>query len=103
MNDALLSFLGLARRAGKLKIGFDTVCESIENKKTDLVLIASDAGKSTKEGIEKLTLKSSLSRIILPYTKDEMGAAIGKYAAVIAVTDEGFAKKIKLMCQTADV
>lgn len=33
MSDRLLSFLGLCRRAGKMKIGAQTAAESIESKK----------------------------------------------------------------------
>ena len=50
-NDRLISFLGIARKAGKLTFGFDSVCESLRKKESCMVLIASDASEGTVRGI----------------------------------------------------
>ena len=47
MNNKLLSFLGLCRRAGKMTIGNDAVIEEINNGKSCLVLLAGDASQRT--------------------------------------------------------
>ena len=53
MADLLLSLLGLARRAGKLKIGADPVCESTEKGKAKLIITASDISQNTYKEILK--------------------------------------------------
>ena len=78
MNDRFLNFLGLCRRAGKMKIGCDTVIESVELGNAKLVLSALTG--TTYE--------------ILDYSKDELSFALGKTCAVLSVEDEGFAKKL---------
>ena len=68
MNDRLLSILGLCRRAGKIVIGTDPVIESVTTGK---------------------------SFFVINRTKDELGMAIGKYCAVVSITDRGFSDKIQ--------
>ena len=95
-NDRLLSFLGLCRRAGKLTIGNDAVTENINNGKAYLILLADDVSQRTEEAVRK-TLSKCGSRLVikkLPYSRDDMNAALGKFAGVMSVDDKGFAKKI---------
>lgn len=94
MNDKLLSFLGLCRRANKLCYGFDAVNKSIFQKKAKLVLFASDVSTHTKSDVEKICEKENVKSLTLNYTKEEISLTIGKYAAVISITDSGFANKI---------
>ena len=51
MNDRFLNLLGLCRRAGRMKIGCDTVIESVELKEAKLVLMASDISENTKKKV----------------------------------------------------
>ena len=51
MNDRLLSLLGIARRAGKLTMGFDPVAEDVAKHKAKLVLTASDLSERTLKGV----------------------------------------------------
>ncbi|MBQ8795304.1 MAG: ribosomal L7Ae/L30e/S12e/Gadd45 family protein [Clostridia bacterium] len=93
MNDRLLSFLGLCRRAGKMKIGCDTVIESVEEGNACLVLMARDISENTKKKVTSAL--NSTDCEILNYSKDELSFSLGKTCAVLAVEDEGFAKKLK--------
>ena len=52
MNDKFLNFLGLCRRAGKMKIGCDTVIESVNLGNSHLVIMASDISENTKKTTE---------------------------------------------------
>ena len=47
MNDKLLSFLGLCRRAGKLVIGAEVTAESLKTERSSLVIYAEDFSRSS--------------------------------------------------------
>ena len=84
--NSFLSTLGLARRAGKLLLGL----ESIEAYRSAaaLLIFAEDASPRVKRALSART-----DPFITPHlTKEQLGRAVGcKSAAVIAVTDAGFA------------
>lgn len=92
MTDRLLSLLGLCRRAGKLTLGNDPVIDSILDKKAKLVLIASDCSEHTAKGVLKIAHQNNVRAQIVPYTKDDISLAVGKYTAVLSVCDMGFAR-----------
>lgn len=97
-NDKLLSFLGLARRAGKVQMGHDPVLESLRSGHARLVLLASDLSSHTSGGLIRTAEEEGVPVLTLPYTLDEMGAAVGKRTGAVAVEDAGFAKKLKTLC-----
>ena len=90
--DKALNMLGLARKAGLIELGEEPVGIAARGQKARLVLVAQDAGdhtwrraKSFVAGTEQLCLK-------IPYTKDEMGMAIGRTSlAIAAFTDPAMA------------
>lgn len=95
MNDRLLSLLGICRRAGRLTIGCDPVKESIETGKTCLVLAASDISANTASKVIPVAERFSVDFVTISRCKDELSFSLGKTAAVVSVTDEGFAKKLR--------
>ncbi len=96
MNDKALNFMGLCRRAGKMKIGCDTVIESIQSGNSHLVLLAKDISENTKKKIiSAISAESGNGYEIVNYSKDELSFALGKTCAVLSVEDEGFAKKLR--------
>lgn len=95
MNDRLLSLLGLCRRAGRLVIGADPVREAVEADKAFLVLSASDISQNTEKKIRaSVEAKGNVNYCIIKRTKDEISFSLGKTCAVLAIIDEGFAKKL---------
>lgn len=94
MNDKLLSFIGLCRRAGKMTIGNDPVAEDIKKGISKLVLIADDISHNTEKDITKKAGDGKVRTIKIPYSKEQISVSLGKLAAVISVNDEGFAKRI---------
>lgn len=96
-NNPLLSFLGLCRRAGKMTIGNDVVIDSMKNKESNLVLLAKDLSARTEKGILLAAEKYNVEIKKLTATKEELGFALGKYAAVISINDQGFGKKIRTL------
>ncbi|WP_066173109.1 YlxQ family RNA-binding protein [Bacillus marinisedimentorum] len=89
-----LSLLGLANRARKCISGEELVLKEIRNGNARLVILAGDASENT---VKKMTDKCKTFDVPLRFAQDRytLGEAIGKPARVsVAVTDEGFAKKL---------
>ena len=93
-NQAVLQMLGLAARARKIISGEELVVNEIRHGNAKLVLLASDASANTSK---KLTDKCTYYNVELHVFGDryDLGHATGKEARVaLAITDNGFAKKI---------
>ncbi len=100
MDKNFLSTLGLARRAGKLLLGAESVQKY--RKPVELLIFASDASPRVKRALADRSEPSLTPDV----TKEQLGSAVGcKQAAVIAVTDAGFAgvirKKLELQEENA--
>ena len=90
--------LGLAMRAGRVVIGSEQICLSMQRKKggARLVIISERASDNAKK---KLTVKSEfygIPAIRVDMDMEELGHLFGKtYApAAVAVTDPGLADAI---------
>lgn len=95
MNDKILNYVGLATGAGKTINGEEKTLEAVKSSKAALVFLASDAGKSTSKRMND-KCKSYNVTIIDKYTNEELSKATGAYnRVVLAITDHGFARKIK--------
>ena len=92
--DNIHGLLGLARRAGALISGNETVMNHIRSKRASLVIIADDASKNTKKTIINKCGYYDVP-LIERYTADELNKAVGKSGyKVFAVIDRSFAKTI---------
>lgn len=95
--DKLLSMIGLAYKAGKIKFGAEGVIESIRGRyKPGLVLLASDASPNS---VKKVTDGCTFHKVPLMtayVTKQEIGHVLKGRSdvACVAVTDVGFASAI---------
>lgn len=98
MNDKLLHFLGIARRAGKLSLGNDAAIEAMRKGNTELLLIANDLSPRTAGGIRSAAEDEEVAVVEVKATMDEISMALGKRTGVIAVNDAGFAKKLLALC-----
>ncbi len=94
MNNNTLGFLGLLRRAGRITVGCDPVCDSVANGKSGLVLMAEDISSNTKKTVLKKVKAYSPHIYIMSCSKDELSHAVGKQAAVISVDDEKAAASV---------
>jgi len=84
-NSDFLSCLGLAKKAGKLVIGWDRIKEY--NGNVDLLIISSDAS----EKVSVSANKSYKNVLVVSENMNEIGSALGiNKTAFIAVTDSGF-------------
>lgn len=89
-----MSLLGLANRARKIISGEELTVKEIRNGKAKLVLLSADASQNTTK---KITDKCNSYEVPFKIVEDRhlLGQAIGKEArVVVAVMDDGFAKKL---------
>ena len=96
-EDKILSMIGLATKAGKTVTGTQACSIAIRRKRTRLVIIASDASENSREPAVSLC-NANESEYVLFSSKYELGHYTGKSErAIVAITDEGFAARIKDM------
>ena len=90
--DKALNYLSLARKAGKAELGEEPVGAAARGDKARLVLVASDAGDHTWRRAKSFVAGTGQQCIRVPYTKDELGMAIGRTSlAIAALTDPALA------------
>ncbi len=94
MNNPLLSFLGITKKSGNIIFGMDSVKEKIRDGNICLVLLASDISKNSLKEILAFTDEYNVKTLVINHTKEDLGTAIGKYAAILGISNENFSKKI---------
>lgn len=106
MNEKILSFLGLARRAGRLAPGHDAAIESIVKNKAKLCVLCFDASERLEREIRHACSYGGKNIPVIKsgFSAGELSKAIGTKTAVVSVNDEGFSKKLLSMFEqvTAD-
>jgi ribosomal protein L7Ae-like RNA K-turn-binding protein len=91
--DSNLAFLGIAKKAGFLAVGEDSVAEAARNRKCRAVISAADASEPSKRRARRAARESAARHAELQCTKSELGAALGRgVTGIIAITDGGFAE-----------
>ncbi|MCG0275036.1 MAG: ribosomal L7Ae/L30e/S12e/Gadd45 family protein [Thermosediminibacteraceae bacterium] len=86
--------LGIARKAGKIVAGQETVERAIFSRKVHLVIISEDASFNTKDRFLSIC-KSRGIHCIFFGNSEILGKSIGKEGRkVIGVTDKSFSKEI---------
>jgi ribosomal protein L7Ae-like RNA K-turn-binding protein len=99
--DPVLQLLGLAARAGALVPGTQLVREAVRAGRVHFALVASDL---TATGRDKLVpmLESREVAYGVVYSRAELGRAVGRGPlAGLGVTDEGFARRFRVLLETA--
>jgi ribosomal protein L7Ae-like RNA K-turn-binding protein len=90
--DKALNFLALARKAGIAELGEEPVGGAARSGKAYAILVASDASDHTWRRAKAYAAGTAQQCIRIPYTKDEMGFAIGRESlAIAAITDVAMA------------
>lgn len=92
--DKVLSLLGLARRAGKMTLGFDAVCSSAAKKESKLILAAADVSEGTMRKLTNHLSGNEIDIREMPYGMEAINAAIGKPVRLISINDSGFAERL---------
>lgn len=93
--ERLLSGLGFAARAGRLRIGVDAVGRSIRRGEARAVVIAGDAPERVWNSIVRLVEPGRPPPIIKVLDGDRLGHAVGRERVVaIAVTDVSLGRRV---------
>ena len=83
-QDKALGLLGLARKAGKLQTGEETVGSLLLQKRARLTVLASDAGAAVCRKMRAMAEGTRQRVIEIPYDKASLGAALGKQSVSVA-------------------
>ncbi|MDD5603217.1 MAG: ribosomal L7Ae/L30e/S12e/Gadd45 family protein [Eubacteriales bacterium] len=101
IKENVLKFIGLAKKAGKLREGERACLDSILKMKAKLVLLATDASEGTRTKFIRACYDNEIPTVSYG-TKEEIGRYVGKnQTTVIAVTDGSFAGRINEMINPA--
>lgn len=98
MNDPLLSYLGLCRRAGRLSAGFEAAAEAIKRKQSRLILLASDLSAKTEKELRFLCRDMDIKVVRIDKDLLTISKAIGVKAGAVSVNDDGFAGAMLAHC-----
>ena len=86
--DKALNYLSIARKAGLAELGEEPVGVAAREGKAYLIAVASDASDHTGRRAKSYAAGTRQQCLRLPFTKDEMGMAIGRQElAIAAITD----------------
>ena len=90
--DKALNYLALARKAGRAELGEEPAGAAARALHAHVILVASDASDHTWRRAKSFAAGTDQQCVRLPFTKDEMGFAIGRTSlALAAVTDAALA------------
>lgn len=90
--DKALNYLALARKAGRIELGEEPVGAAARAQHARLVVVASDASGHTWRRALSFVAGTQQICIKIPFTKDELGQAIGRSSlAIAALTDAALA------------
>ena len=92
-EEKTISLLGLCRRAGRLQLGADCVCDAVRSGKAKLVILASDASENTAKKIRNCASFYGVRLYVCEAGKETLGHGLGRSGDVscAAVCDDSFA------------
>ena len=83
-----LGLLSLARKGGNIVLGEEQAGAAARASRARLMLLASDAGGHAVRRAKELRGRDGAALLTLPYTRDELGDALGTTScAIAAITD----------------
>lgn len=89
--NRFISLLGLAYKARKISVGFDAVNESIKKKYAKLIIATCDI---SEKSLSKIRSKACDINILqVRENMMDLSIIFSKQVGLVAVNDEGFAKK----------
>jgi len=90
-----LQYLGIARMSGNIELGEENAKALVKAGKARALLLAGDASEGVKKRCEGYVYGFRAPLIVLPWTKTELGGAVGRaQCAVAALRDLGLAKSL---------
>ena len=90
--DKALNYVALARKAGRVELGEEPVGAAARAHHARLVIVAEDASDHTWRRAKSFVAGTEQQCVRLPFTKDELGFAVGRTSlAIAAITDPALA------------
>ena len=90
--DKARNYLSLARKAGRIELGEEPVGAVARAQKARLLVVAQDASDHTWRRAKSFVSGTDQQCVKVPYTKIELGEAIGRQElALAAITDPALA------------
>lgn len=90
--DKALNYMALARKAGRIELGEEPAGAAARAQRARLIVVASDASDHTWRRAKSFVAGTDQQCVKVPFTKDELGMAIGRSAlALAAFTDPAMA------------
>ncbi len=94
-HNKVLSYIGLATKAGKLVSGEFMTEKAVKEGRAALVIVAQDASDNTKKMFTNMCSFYHVPIVVIE-EKEILGHAMGKqFRASLAITDTGFADAIR--------
>ncbi|MDR2817102.1 MAG: ribosomal L7Ae/L30e/S12e/Gadd45 family protein [Oscillospiraceae bacterium] len=90
----LRNILSVAKKAGKVCLGFDVAKVALMTGKGFLLLLSDDLSEGTKNSMINIACRSHVKYRVIEASLEEFGNIVGKRVGVVAVIDWGFASKI---------
>ena len=88
MVSKALNYLSLARKGGLAELGEEPVGDLSRTGKAYVILVASDASDHTWRRAKAYAAGTEQQCLRLPFTKDEMGEAVGRESLAIAAISD---------------
>ena len=88
MVSKALNYLSLARKGGLAELGEEPVGDISRTGKAYVILVASDASEHTWRRAKAYAAGTEQQCLRLPFTKDEMGEAVGRESLAIAAVSD---------------
>ena len=82
--DKALNYLALARKAGRIELGEEPVGSAARSQHARLVVVAKDASDHTWRRAKSFVAGTGQICVKTPFSKDEMGQAVGRSSLAIA-------------------
>lgn len=94
MNNKFFSFLGLAKRAGKVLEGYNKCQDALGKKPLYLFIISTDISERTNKLFMDYCVKNNI-KYIKDFTKEELGNSLGRSEInIIGINDKNIADKL---------
>lgn len=100
LDNKVLGYIGIAKKAGLLSDGSESVVSSVRGKKSKLVILATDASEAT---VKRINDKCEYYKVklVVAGTMEVLGSSLGREkTACVSINDERLAEVIGKFVQT---
>ena len=103
MSRKIISALSLARRGGKLEMGFLATKTALEKNKARAIAVTSDISEGTLKKIKRVCLEGDVDIAYLPITKEDLEKQGMRSFVLCAICDDNFKNLLDKAMGEADI